>query len=83
LFSAFVQAKVTLLRIIRIFALPQLDIIDKLNYLESELERKLAENEFIKVHLAVYNNPSVKKFKVKLIRYFLLIMLKNKLVLEK
>jgi hypothetical protein len=62
LFSAFVQGQGNLLdeESLESLLLPQLDIIDKLNYLESELERKLAENEFIKVHLAVYNNPSVK-----------------------
>jgi predicted SprT family Zn-dependent metalloprotease len=62
LFSAFVQGQGNLLdeESLEALLLPQLDIIDKLNYLQSELERKLAENEFIKVHLAVYNNPSVK-----------------------
>jgi hypothetical protein len=53
------RAKVTywMRRIIRIFALPQLDIIDKLNYLESELERKQQKMNLSKFNLAVYNNP--------------------------
>lgn len=31
----------------------------KIKSMELEYDKKLAENEFIKVHLAVYNNPSV------------------------
>ena len=32
---------------------------NKVKSMELEYDKKLAENEFIKVHLAVYNNPSV------------------------
>jgi hypothetical protein len=32
---------------------------NKVRSMELEYDKKLAENEFIKVHLAVYNNPSV------------------------
>lgn len=62
LFRSFVQGQGNLLdeESLEALLLPQLEAVDKLNYLESELQKKLAENEFIKVHLAVYNNPSTK-----------------------
>lgn len=39
---------------------PDMSVKDKLERVRLELERKLAENEFIKSHLAVFNNPSDK-----------------------
>jgi len=42
---------------------PEIKLLDKLKTLDNSLKRKLAENEFIKSHLAVYNstNPNIQK----------------------
>lgn len=61
LFKSFVQGTGTLLdeESLETLLLPQLGIAQKLSKVETELKRKLAENEFIKTHLAVFNNPDV------------------------
>ena len=59
LFRSFVQGSGSLLNeeSLETLLLPQLSIASKLSRVETELKRKLAENEFIKTHLAVFNNP--------------------------
>lgn len=37
---------------------PQISVREKLTRVELQFKRKLAENEFIKTHLAVFNNPN-------------------------
>jgi len=61
LFKSFVQGTGTLLdeESLETLLLPQLSIAQKLSKVETELKRKVAENEFIKTHLAVFNNPDV------------------------
>lgn len=61
LFRAFVEGKGNLLdeESLTDLLLPQVDVIEKLKKIELQLGRKLAENEFIKSHLAVFNNPSL------------------------
>jgi hypothetical protein len=61
LFRSFVQGTGTLIdeESLETLLLPQLSIAEKLSKVETELKRKLAENEFIKTHLAVFNNPDV------------------------
>lgn len=61
LFRSFVEGKGSLLdeESLTTLLLPQVDVADKLKRIELQLGRKLAENEFIKSHLAVFNNPSL------------------------
>ena len=61
LFKSFVQGTGTLIDegSLETLLLPQLSIAEKLSKIEIEMKRKLAENEFIKTHLAVFNNPDV------------------------
>ena len=61
LFRSFVQGTGTLIdeESLETLLLPQLSIAEKLSKVETEMKRKLAENEFIKTHLAVFNNPDV------------------------
>ena len=61
LFKSFIQGTGTLMdeESLETLLLPQLSIAEKLSKVETELKRKLAENEFIKTHLAVFNNPDI------------------------
>ena len=60
LFAAYIQGTGRLLdeSSLEILLLPQLSIAEKFIKLESELNLKVAENKFIKSHLAVFNNPN-------------------------
>ena len=59
LFKSFVQGTGSLLdeESLETLLLPQISLVEKLTKVEAELTRKVAENEFIKCHLAVFNNP--------------------------
>ncbi|QCW20691.1 structural protein [Flavobacterium phage FPSV-S29] len=61
LFRSFIAGKGSLLdeESLETLLLPQVDIVEKINRLELQLKRKLAENEFIKSHLAIFNNPNL------------------------
>lgn len=61
LFRSFIEGKGNLLdeESLETLLLPQVDIVEKINRLELQLKRKLAENEFIKSHLAIFNNPNL------------------------
>jgi len=61
LFRSFIQGSGSFMdeESLETLLLPQLSIVEKLSKVEIELKRKLAENEFIKTHLAVFNNPDV------------------------
>jgi len=61
LFRSFVQSSGSLIdeESLETLLLPQLSIAEKLSKVETEMKRKLAENEFIKTHLAVFNNADV------------------------
>jgi len=61
LFRSFITGKGNLLdeESLETLLLPQVDIVEKINRLELQLKRKLAENEFIKSHLAIFNNPNL------------------------
>jgi hypothetical protein len=60
LFKSFVQGTGSLLdeESLETLLLPQISLVEKLTKVEAELSRKIAENEFIKCHLAVFNNPN-------------------------
>lgn len=60
LFKAFIQGKGGLLdeESLETLLAPQLSIAEKFLKIETLLNSKVAENKFIKAHLAVFNNPN-------------------------